>query len=126
MNELAVELNDVLNKCTIGECLSDYGKRMYFPKGIVAQSAAAKAKATNHNATVGQAFINIAVNTALMPVTGITLPFVSYGGSSLVASLVGIGILLNISTNNHSYAGSTNRWRNRRTRYTQRRRYKRA
>jgi aspartate/methionine/tyrosine aminotransferase len=58
MNELAVELNDVLTKCTIGECLSDYGKRMYFPKGIVAQSAAAKAKATNHNATVGQAFIN--------------------------------------------------------------------
>jgi aspartate/methionine/tyrosine aminotransferase len=58
MNELAVELNDVLDNCTIGQCLSEYGKRMYFPKGIVAQSAAAKAKATNHNATVGQAFIN--------------------------------------------------------------------
>lgn len=58
MNELAVELNDVLNKCTIGQCFSDYGKRMYFPKGIVAQSAAAKVKATNHNATVGQAFLN--------------------------------------------------------------------
>lgn len=44
-----------------------------------------------------QAFINIAVNTALIPVTGITLPFVSYGGSSLVMSLMGMAILLNIS-----------------------------
>jgi len=58
MNELAIELNDVLDNCTIGQCLSEYGKRMYFPKGIVAQSAAAKTKATKHNATVGQAFIN--------------------------------------------------------------------
>jgi aspartate/methionine/tyrosine aminotransferase len=58
MNELAVELNDVLDKCTIGQCFSEYGKRMYFPKGIVAQSAAAKEKATKHNATVGQAFLN--------------------------------------------------------------------
>ncbi len=58
MNELAVELNDVLENCTIGQSLSSYGKRMYFPKGIVAQSAQAKAKATNHNATVGQAFVN--------------------------------------------------------------------
>lgn len=58
MNELAIELNEVLNNCTIGQSLSSYGKRMYFPKGIVAQSAQAKAKATNHNATVGQAFVN--------------------------------------------------------------------
>ena len=46
---------------------------------------------------VVQAFINIAVNTALAPVTGLTLPFVSYGGSSLVACLIGVAILLNIS-----------------------------
>jgi cell division protein FtsW len=72
-----------------------------------------------------QAFINIAVNTALMPVTGITLPFVSYGGSSLVASLVGIGILLNISQHTTYHANSTNRWRNRRTRYSQSGRYRR-
>ena len=44
-----------------------------------------------------QAFINIGVNINLFPVTGITLPFVSYGGSSLIASLIGIGVLLNIS-----------------------------
>lgn len=73
-----------------------------------------------------QAFVNIAVNTALLPVTGITLPFVSYGGSSLVASLIGIAILLNISENTTYYASSIDRWRNRRSRYTQPGRYRRA
>lgn len=73
-----------------------------------------------------QAFVNIAVNTALLPVTGITLPFVSYGGSSLVASLIGIAILLNISENTNYYAGSTNRWGDRRSRRSQFGRYRRA
>lgn len=75
---------------------------------------------------VMQAFINIAVNTALAPVTGITLPFVSYGGSSLVASLVGIAILLKVSEHTTYHANSLNRGRNRRSRYPQRRRYRRA
>ena len=44
-----------------------------------------------------QALLNMAVIVAAAPPTGITLPFVSYGGSSLVASLAGIGLLLNIS-----------------------------
>ncbi len=44
-----------------------------------------------------QAFINIGVVTASIPVTGINLPFISAGGSSLFFTLVGIGILLNIS-----------------------------
>jgi cell division protein FtsW len=73
-----------------------------------------------------QAFINISVNTALLPVTGITLPFVSYGGSSLVASLIGIAILLNISEHTNYYASSTNRGGNRRTRRSKPRRYRRA
>jgi cell division protein FtsW (lipid II flippase) len=42
----------------------------------------------------GQACINLAVATGLMPVTGVTLPFVSYGGSSLMASWLGLGIAL--------------------------------
>jgi cell division protein FtsW len=46
---------------------------------------------------VFQAFINIAVNIALMPVTGITLPFISYGGSSLISVLVATGVLLQLS-----------------------------
>jgi rod shape determining protein RodA len=47
----------------------------------------------------GQTFINLMVVLRLMPVTGITLPFVSYGGSSLLASFMAIGLLLNIGQN---------------------------
>ena len=47
----------------------------------------------------GQAFINIMVSVRLMPVTGITLPFVSYGGTSLLASYMAAGLLLNVGQN---------------------------
>lgn len=44
-----------------------------------------------------QAIMNIAVVTGSMPVTGVPLPFFSYGGTAMIANLVSIGILLNIS-----------------------------
>lgn len=44
-----------------------------------------------------QAFLNIGVVTGSLPTTGIPLPFISYGGSSLLSSLVAMGIVLNIS-----------------------------
>lgn len=44
-----------------------------------------------------QTLVNIGVNANLIPLTGITLPFISYGGSSLLALCVGVGILLGIS-----------------------------
>jgi cell division protein FtsW len=44
-----------------------------------------------------QAFFNISVVLGLLPTKGITLPFVSYGGSSLLINLVGMGMLLNVS-----------------------------
>ncbi|MBI2041915.1 MAG: putative lipid II flippase FtsW [Candidatus Nealsonbacteria bacterium] len=49
-----------------------------------------------------QAFINIGATIGILPLTGIPLPFISYGGSAAVAELIGIGILLNISK--HSQA----------------------
>ncbi|MGZ4417060.1 MAG: putative lipid II flippase FtsW [Gaiellaceae bacterium] len=45
----------------------------------------------------GQAVINLAAVLGLAPLTGIPLPFISYGGSSLVVGLLGVGILLNIA-----------------------------
>jgi cell division protein FtsW len=44
-----------------------------------------------------QAFVNVGVVAALLPVTGITLPFISAGGSSLIISFAAVGILLSIS-----------------------------
>ena len=43
------------------------------------------------------ALLNIAVMTAVIPPTGVPLPFISYGGSSLVAALAGMGVVLNVS-----------------------------
>lgn len=44
-----------------------------------------------------QTILNISVVIGLVPVTGVTLPFISYGGSSLLISMISIGIILNIS-----------------------------
>jgi cell division protein FtsW len=78
-----------------------------------------------------QALLNMAVAVAAAPPTGVTLPFISYGGSSLVTALGGIGILLSISfysqrtrqgggamvdSGKQSYARFDFRWRNRRAR----------
>lgn len=72
--------------------------------------AAAKAKdvygsllATGITAVViVQSLINIAVVTGSMPVTGVPLPFISYGGSSLVINMMFMGILLNITRQNNA------------------------
>lgn len=56
-----------------------------------------------------QTLVNIAVNTGLFPLTGLTLPFISYGGSSLVTLLAAVGILLNISMHSTSEASLARR-----------------
>jgi rod shape determining protein RodA len=43
-----------------------------------------------------QMFVNIGMTVGIMPITGIPLPFVSYGGSSLLANFLAVGLLLNI------------------------------
>ncbi len=69
-----------------------------------------------------QAIINMGVNLAILPLTGLTLPFVSYGGSSLIINMLAAGILLNISRYAESSSNFTNRRRVRRTHSPQPRR----
>ena len=44
-----------------------------------------------------QTLLNLSVVVGLVPITGVTLPFISYGGSSLLVSMISIGIILNVS-----------------------------
>ena len=55
-----------------------------------------------------QTLLNIAANVGIIPLTGMPIPLVSYGGSSTIVSLIGIGILLNIS----KYSNTTNGQKN--------------
>lgn len=47
-----------------------------------------------------QIFENIAMTMGIMPVTGITLPFISYGGSSVLANMIAMGLVINVSIRN--------------------------
>lgn len=47
------------------------------------------------------AFVNVAVTTGVLPTTGLPLPFISYGGTSLIFLCIGVGILINIAFTNH-------------------------
>lgn len=58
MNELAQELNDALAGTTAGSLLSDMGQRLYFPKGIIAQSGEAKKLGKTANGTIGMTVID--------------------------------------------------------------------
>jgi cell division protein FtsW len=48
-----------------------------------------------------QVLMNLFVVTGILPITGISLPFVSYGGSSLIMVMVSLGILVNITKKEH-------------------------
>lgn len=55
---------------------------------------------------VSYALVNMAVTTGLLPTTGLPLPFISYGGTSLLFVCIGIGILINIALSNQKKSGS--------------------
>jgi cell division protein FtsW len=54
------------------------------------------------------AFVNVAVTTGLVPTTGLPLPFISYGGTSLLFLCIGIGILINIALKNQNKLNENN------------------
>jgi len=56
-----------------------------------------------------QAFINVAVTVGLLPTKGITLPFVSYGGSSMVVSFIAVGLLYRVAVEEPAPGRSTRR-----------------
>jgi cell division protein FtsW len=82
-------------------CKDPFGKRL--AAGLVAL-------------VCGQAVINLAAVLGLAPLTGIPLPFISYGGSSLVVALLSVGVLLNIAGRNAGTARASVPDRSRRDR----------
>jgi cell division protein FtsW len=64
---------------------------------------------------IGQAFVNIAVVTGLLPVIGVPLPFISYGGSALTVTLAAVGVLLSFARTDvpgrKKSGGLLGRWR---------------
>ncbi len=74
----------------------------YFGLWVTSQTTDAFASGLSGGITVWvwfQALLHIAVNTHLLPPTGVPLPFVSAGGSALCATLIGMGLLLNVASN---------------------------
>jgi len=57
----------------------------------------------------GQAVVNIGAVTSMLPVTGVPLPFVSFGGSSLVVLLAAVGMLVNVAAQGAAPAGGRDR-----------------
>lgn len=57
-----------------------------------------------------QVFINVGMNIGLMPVTGIPLPFISYGGSSLMSILLGLGLVQSVALRSSPYIFTGNQW----------------
>jgi cell division protein FtsW len=57
------------------------------------------------------AVLNLSVVVGLMPVTGLPLPFLSFGGSALVTNMAGVGVLLSITRHLHRRRAPSDRWR---------------
>ena len=72
--------------------------------GRRAKDLSGKLICTGMAALIGfQSFVNLGVATGLIPNTGVTLPFVSYGLSSLLSLFIGIGMVLNVGLQPKKY-----------------------
>ena len=58
-----------------------------------------------------QVFINVGMNVGIMPITGIPLPLLSYGGSSVITTLLAIGLLQSIYAQGRNVAAAKGRGR---------------
>lgn len=87
IHKLAQELNAILNETVLGALLSDLGKRIYFPKGIIAQSAEAKKEGKKANATIGMFCID--KKPALLPAIQKHLPLLTSQESVAYAPTAG-------------------------------------
>ncbi len=88
IHALAQELNTVLDGTSLGCLLSDLGRRIYFPKGIIAQSAEAKASAYKANGTIGMACVKGKAVT--LPSVQKHLPFLTPDEAVAYAPTAGI------------------------------------
>ena len=88
IHALAQELNTVLDGTSLGCLLSDLGRRIYFPKGIIAQSAEAKASAYKANGTIGMACVKGKAVT--LPSVQKHLPFLTADEAVAYAPTAGI------------------------------------
>ncbi len=89
------ELGFVGSMTVLGLFVLLIGRGFWIARG--APDLLGKLIVTTYMATLGiQVFLNIAVVTDLLPNTGLPLPFVSAGGSSLIANMIGIGLVLNV------------------------------
>lgn len=99
IHALAQELNTVLDGTSLGCLLSDLGRRIYFPKGIIAQSAEAKASAYKANGTIGMACVKGKAVT--LPSVQKHLPFLTADEAVAYAPTAGIRNCANCGSKNH-------------------------
>ena len=99
---VSVLINNYNNKLYINKCIKSCLVQSYKNLEIVIYDDNSKISLCGLSSLlIFQTFIHIGVNTSLLPTTGMTLPFLSYGGSSLIGSSILAGVILNYTKNRY-------------------------